>query len=275
MAEPVTVTSMLETSEEKPAAAAKVRRPRLKLPTAILSPLALLALWEIAAQLDWIEVKFFPAPSTIAATGWAMANTAQFWHDLGVSLGRIAIGFTMGAVPGLLLGLAMGLFPPVRKIFQPLIAALYPLPKIALLPLLLLIFGLGEMSKYMIVAIGVFFLMSINTMAGVVNIPSIYFDVANNLKASRWKVYLTVAMPGALHGIFTGLRTCVGVALLLLVAAEFVGADEGIGYRIWWSWSVFWVKNMYVGFAVIAFLGFVFAYAVDFLERRFLPWQRH
>src|SRR5690606_20434440 len=172
----------------------------------------------------------------------------QFWSDLGISMQRMAVGFVMGAVPGLLLGLAMGLFGPVRTIFQPLVAALYPLPKIALLPLILLIFGLGEMSKYFTVAIGVFFLMTINTMAGVLNVPTIYLDVARNLRASRWRVYTTVALPGALPGIFTGLRVCVGVALILLVATEFVGADSGIGYRIWWSWSVFWVEPMYVGF---------------------------
>jgi len=167
----------------------------------------------------------------------------------------------------------MGLFTPARTIFQPLVAAIYPLPKIALLPLILLIFGLGELSKYVIVAIGVFFLMAINAMAGVLNVPAIYFDVARNLKASRWKIYFTVALPGALPGIFTGLRICVGTALLLLVAAEFVGANEGIGYRIWWSWSVFWVNSMYVGFAVIALLGFLLTTLVDYCERWCLPWQ--
>lgn len=252
---------------------APARRFRLRVPSAIYSPLALLLIWEICARLDLIDVRFFPAPSTIFQTAYVMAQTWQFWSDLGISLERIAIGFLMGGIPGVLLGLAMGLFQPVRAIFQPLIASLYPLPKIALLPLILLIFGLGEASKYVIVAIGVFFLMVINSMAGVMNVPRIYFDVANNLKASRWKIYVTVALPGALPGIFTGLRICASVALLLLVAAEFVGANEGIGYRIWWAWSVFWVKNMYVGFAIIALLGFIQAYAVDFLARRFIPWQ--
>jgi ABC-type nitrate/sulfonate/bicarbonate transport system permease component len=239
----------------------------------VLSPAALLALWELSARLGFIEIKFFPAPSAIAATFWQLAWTGQFWQDIGISIGRMVIGFFMGAVPGLLLGLAMGLFMPVRNIFQPLIAAIYPLPKIALLPLILLVFGLGEMSKYVIVAIGVFFLMAINAMAGVINIPSIYFDVPKNLKASRWKIYATVAFPGALAGIFVGLRICVGTALLLLVAAEFVGADEGIGFRLWWSWTVFWVNNMYVGFAVIAVLGFLLNFIVDYCERRWLPWQ--
>jgi NitT/TauT family transport system permease protein len=268
MAEQIAVSTTEHASETPPP-----RRRRLPIPTAILSPLALLVLWEIAARLGWIEVLFFPAPTTIAEAFWQMSSTAQFWNDIGISLSRMAIGFAMGAIPGLLVGLAMGLFRPARSVFQPLIAAMYPLPKIALLPLILLIFGLGEMSKYVIIAIGVFFLMAINSMAGVMNVPTIYFDVARNLKASRWKMYFTVALPGALPGIFTGLRICVGTALLLLVAAEFVGANEGIGYRVWWAWSVFRVKNMYVGFVVIALLGFILTYAVEFLERRFLPWQ--
>lgn len=262
----------------KSAMAAPSQRKEIRirdfLPVSLLSPLALLMVWEICARLGLIQVRFFPAPSTIIATGWGMVQTVGFWTDLGISMSRLWIGFFMGAVPGLLLGLAMGLFKPVELVFKPLIATIYPLPKIALLPLILLIFGLGETSKYVIVAIGVFFLMAINTMAGVVNIPTIYFDVARNLRASCWKIYFTVALPGALPGIFTGLRICVGTALLLLVAAEFVGANEGIGYRVWWSWSVFWVTTMYVGFGVIALLGYLFSLLVDRLEKRFVPWQR-
>ena len=241
----------------------------------LISPLVLLLVWEGAARAGWIETKFFPAPSTIIAQFWAMLFTHGFWVDLGLSLQRLLIGLLMGAVPGLLLGLAMGLFRPMRIAFQPLIAALYPLPKIAILPLILLIFGLGEMSKYVIVAIGVFFLMTLNTFAGVMSIRPIYFDVAKNLGASRWQTYFTVALPGALPGILTGLRICTGLGLLLLVAAEFVGADAGIGYRIWWSWSVFWVEPMYVGLAVIAILGFAFAYLIDFAERLLFPWLRN
>lgn len=266
-------SAVAKDSVETKTKAAKSRRA-FPFPKTVLSPAGLLILWEIAAQLGFIEVQFFPAPSTIFAALWVALGTEQFWNDLLVSMQRMGIGFTMGAVLGLLLGLAMGLFKPIHIIFQPLIASLYPLPKIAILPLIMLIFGIGELSKYIIVAIGVFFLMTINTYAGMQNIPRIYFDVANNLKASRWKVYSTVALPGALPGIFTGLRICMGVALLLLVAAEFVGANEGLGYRIWWSWSVFWVVPMYVGFVVVALLGFLSSYLVDSLERRFLPWQR-
>jgi len=243
------------------------------LPVGWLSPIAILLLWELSARQGWINPAFFPAPSTIFATGIAQAQTAQFWSDIGISLQRMGVGLLMGGVPGILVGLAMGLFPVVREAFRPLIAAVFPIPKIALLPLLLLIFGIGEMSKYVVIAINVFFLMSINTLAGVVGTPAIYFEVAKNLRASRLKTYLTVALPGALPGIFTGLRICLGTALILLVAVEFSTADSGVGYRIWWAWTVFWVDTMYVGFFVIALLGLGASYIVDYLERWFVPWM--
>ncbi|PSF05894.1 taurine ABC transporter permease [Marinobacter fuscus] len=245
-----------------------------KIPLGYLSPILLLVLWEVAARAALIDVNFFPAPSTIIKTGFNQASTELFWSDITISLQRILVGYGMGAIPGVILGLAMGLFKPVREFFRPLISAIFPIPKIALLPLLLLIFGIGETSKYVVIAINVFFLMTINTLAGVMNIPKIYFDVTKNLKASRWKTYLTVALPGSLPGIFTGLRICAGTALILLVAAEFSAADSGVGYRIWWAWSVFWVDTMYVGFFVIALMGLGFSKLVDIAERLAMPWEK-
>ncbi len=255
--------------------AAKKQRRELRLSPALWSPLLALGLWQVGVMTGYIEARFFPAPSAIAAKLWQLLGEAQFWRDMGYSLQRVAIGFAMGALPGVLLGLAMGMFKPVRSVFQPLVAGLYPLPKIAILPLIMLVFGLGEMSKYVVVAIGVFFIMVINTMGGVLNIPRIYFDVPANLNAPRWRIYLTVGLPGALPGIFTGFRLATGVSLLLLVSAEFVGAEAGIGYRIWWSWTVFWVENMYAGLAVIALLGYLLSLLVDLLEKIFLPWRRN
>jgi ABC-type nitrate/sulfonate/bicarbonate transport system permease component len=242
-------------------------------PIGLVTPIVLLLIWELCAQIGMMNVAFFPAPSTILSTAISQAQTAQFWGDIAISLKRIGIGLTLGAVPGVIVGLGMGLFKPVRDALGPLIAGLFPIPKIALLPLLLLIFGIGETSKYVVIAINVFFLMSINTLAGVASTPSIYFEVARNLNASRLTTYLTVALPGALPGIFTGLRICMGTALILLVAVEFSTADSGVGYRIWWAWTVFWVDTMYVGFLVIAVLGMCFSTIVDLLERWLVPWR--
>ncbi len=183
------------------------------------------------------------------------------------------IGFLVGAIPGLVIGLTMGLFPLVRAALEPMVAALYPIPKIALLPLIMILFGIGEWSKYATIAIGVFFLVLINTVAGVVNIERIYLDVARNFGASRKDYYTTIALPGALPMIFTGIKLGMGMALLLIVAAEMIGAKSGIGYMIWTGYDTFFLEKMYVGLIIMAFLGYVSSLLLDEVERWIVPWK--
>jgi NitT/TauT family transport system permease protein len=190
------------------------------------------------------------------------------------SLSRIAIGYLMGALPALLLGIVFGLSRFARAFANPIVYALYPVPKVAILPLVMLIFGLGEMSKYVIIAIAVFFLVLVNTTAGVVMIDRIHFDVARNFNASRRDFYLHVVLRGALPSIFTGLKLALGVALIVLVTAEFVAARSGIGVLIYESWQVFAIERLFVGLVVVSFLGYVLSLLLDELERLVIPWQR-
>jgi NitT/TauT family transport system permease protein len=150
---------------------------------------------------------------------------------------------------------------------------LFPIPKIAMLPLIFLIFGLGEEAKYVSVSIGIVFLMLINTMAGVMAIDQIYFDVGKNFGASRWDFFRTVAVPGAMPGIVTGFQLSLTIALLVCVATEFVGAKSGLGYLIWNSWQTFSVATMYCGLVVCALLGVLFQVIVEVLERVLIPWK--
>jgi NitT/TauT family transport system permease protein len=167
----------------------------------------------------------------------------------------------------------MGLMPIVRAIVQPLVDGTFPIPKIAILPLFIMIFGIGEESKYAIIAVAVIYLVLINTVAGVRNIEKIYLDVGKNYHASRTMMFTDIALPGALPLIAAGLRLAMGVALLVIVAAEFVGAKSGIGYLIWTSWQVFQVEKMYVGLIVIAIVGFGVAILMSYLERTLIPWR--
>jgi ABC-type nitrate/sulfonate/bicarbonate transport system permease component len=246
----------------------------------VLSPILLLALWEVFAQVRIIDTRFFPAPSSIFAVLFQMLQPSQqfpgseLWQNLSISLVRIAVGFVIGAVPAILLGVAMGLFSPMRAIVQPLVDATFPIPKIAILPLYIMIFGIGEESKYAIIATAVFFLVLINTVAGVRNIDAIYLDVGKNFHASRAMMFTDIALPGALPMIVTGLKLGMGVALLVIVSAEFVGAKSGIGYLIWTSWQIFQVEKMYVGLMVIAVVGFATAIALNWVERAIVPWKR-
>jgi len=239
----------------------------------LISPLALLVVWEACARLGFIDTRFFPAPSSVISTLIDMLRTGELVTHTAVSLERLAYGTVFGAVPALLLGITMGLNRSIRALFDPLIAATYPVPKSAILPLALLIFGLGEGSKIFMVAIGVFFPMVINTTTGVLEINKIYLDVGRNYKANRWNTFWTIALPGALPVIMTGLRLGIGIGLVLIAVAEMVGAKSGLGYLIWSAWSTFAVEQMYVGLFVIALIGFLVTLGLNELERIIIPWK--
>jgi ABC-type nitrate/sulfonate/bicarbonate transport system permease component len=240
----------------------------------VLSPLVLLALWETCAHVGWVDTRFFPAPSAILRELLAMIASGELWEHVAVSVTRILIGFTLGAIPGIVIGLAMGLSPIFHAVMQPIVHATFPIPKVAVLPLFILLLGLGEASKYAIIAVSVVYLVLINTNEGVRQINPVHFDVGRSFGASKWMMFLDVALPGALPQILTGLKTSLGVALLVIVAAEFVGAKSGIGYLIWNSWQIFAIEKMYVGLVITALLGFASAAVFNVAERVLVPWRK-
>jgi ABC-type nitrate/sulfonate/bicarbonate transport system permease component len=260
--------TMTDIGERKRVAAK--RRDRL---ISVASPVGLLVAWELAAQLHFIDTRFFPAPSSIVRALVATARTGELWENTTISLQRMVFGFLLGGVPALVLGIVMGISRPIRAFVDPLIAATYPIPKSSILPLILLIFGLGEMSKVVMVAIGVFYPIAINSTAGVLQINKVYLDVGKSFKAGRWETFRTIALPGALPFIMTGVKLGAGLGLILIAIAEMVGAKSGIGYMIWSAWETFSVERMYVGLFVIAIIGFVMTLGLNELERWLIPWK--
>jgi NitT/TauT family transport system permease protein len=237
------------------------------------SPIGLLVVWEGAARFGFIDTRFFPAPSSIIALLINMVKSGELVMHTVTSLKRLFWGTVIGGIPALVLGVIMGLNRPIRAIFDPLIAATYPIPKSSILPLALLIFGLGESSKIFMVAIGVFFPVAINATTGVLEINKIYLDVGRNYKANRWNTFWTIALPGALPVIMTGFKLGVGIGLILIAVAEMIGAKSGLGYMIWSAWETFSVEQMYVGLFVIALIGFVLTVLLNELERFIIPWK--
>jgi ABC-type nitrate/sulfonate/bicarbonate transport system permease component len=263
----------VQTLSSAPQAAARMSaRTRDRLLN-IISPLALLIVWELCARFGFIDTRFFPAPSSVMSTLMDMLRSGELVTHTAVSMQRLAYGTVLGGLPALILGIAMGLNRPIRALFDPLIAATYPVPKSAILPLALLIFGLGEGSKIFMVAVGVFFPVVINTTTGVLEINKIYLDVGRNFQAGRWSTFWTIALPGALPVIMTGFRLGIGIGLVLIAVAEMVGAKSGLGYLIWSAWSTFEVEQMYVGLFVIAIIGFLLTIGLNELERIVIPWK--
>ena len=176
----------------------------------ILLPLGSLAgillLWELCGRLGLLNPLFFPVPSLIAAAFVTMLMEGEIQANLSITLMRVFAGFLIGTIPGIIIGLIMGASERTRLILDPIVAAIYPIPKLAIFPLLMIIFGIGEFSKIMAIAIGCFFLVLINSMAGVRNINKVYFEVAKNYGANKRQLFTRVILPASLPMVFTGIR---------------------------------------------------------------------
>ncbi|PSR24513.1 MAG: taurine ABC transporter permease [Sulfobacillus thermosulfidooxidans] len=261
-----------------PGALQNISKPRISKSTKdrllqIGSPIGLLAMWELVVLAGFVNDKFLPAPTQIIGSFINLATSGLLVLDLKASLYRILMGFFLGAGPGLILGLLMGLFPLVRAILEPVVAATYPIPKLALLPLFMLIFGIGNLEMILVIAAGAIYLVLINTLAGVVEIPKIYWDVARDLGAGWWDRFKTVAFPGALPLIFTGLKLSMGMAILLIVAAESDGANHGVGFLIWRAYDIYDIRQMYVAFVLLSLMGYIFTVIITEIERLVIKWR--
>ncbi len=240
----------------------------------VLSPLSLLVVWELLARAGVVDTRVLSSPMLILKSLMPLVLSGELLYNTLVSVERVLLGFVAGGIPGILIGVSMGLSPLVRSAIEPMIQATYPIPKLAIMPLILLIFGLGETSKVFTIAIGVFYLVVINSMAGVLHIEKIYLDVARNFGASRKDFYLTVALPGALPMIFTGLKLGMGMALILVVAAEMSAAKAGVGWMIWRAYDMFAIEQMFVALMILSVLGYLFSIVLDVAEHRIVPWKR-
>ncbi|HEU5319753.1 MAG TPA: ABC transporter permease subunit, partial [Methylomirabilota bacterium] len=192
----------------------------------------LVVLWEAVARLGWVPVLFLPSPVGVLLEGRDMLASGELLEHVAASLQRLLLGFALGGGLGVAVGVAVGFFAVAEAVGTPVIAATFPIPKIALLPLLILWLGLGEPSKVAVIALGVFFPMAINTFTGVRQADPLLVRAAVAFGARRWSVIRKVVLPSALPMIFAGLRLGAGTALLLLVAAEMIAVESGIGFLV-------------------------------------------
>ncbi|QDP41864.1 ABC transporter permease [Radiobacillus deserti] len=249
------------------------RKANLKQLLTISSPIFVLILWEILSRTALIDPRFFPAPSLIIMTMFDMGTNGELFSHISISLQRILFGFLLGVIPAIGLGLIMGMYSPFRHFFSPLVMAFMPIPTLAMLPIILIIFGIGEFSKMVTIAISVFFPVVINTTAGVTNIDKIYLDVANNYGASAKDFFFKIALPGSLPVMLEGIQMGQAIALLTIVAAEMIGANSGIGYIIWMNYKAFLLPEMYVGLVLISFFGYLFSLLIRGLHKKLIPWK--
>jgi NitT/TauT family transport system permease protein len=239
----------------------------------VLTYAGLLGAWEVGARTGVIDEFFFPAPSRIAASLWRLTTSGEVVEHSAVTLYEMAVGLTLGSALGIGIGLLMIRSRRLWTLCQPLVYFLYSLPRIALAPLVIVMFGLGVASKIALVTFTVFFILVVNTVAGAESIGQQYVRAARALGASQRQVTWKVIVPGTVAWIFSGIRIAVSLAFLSAVVAEFVGATAGLGYRLQQAAVYFDTVQIFAWLFVLGTCSALISLVVLLLERRTLKWR--
>ncbi len=239
-----------------------------------VSVLIVIGIWQaIWSYTDWISPLFFSGPSAIAKAFWTSLTQGNLLADLAFSGKNFTIGFGLALVSGVVLGVIIGWYRRARMILDPFLNALYAAPRIAMMPLIIIWFGIGMWSKVFIVFLSAFFPILVNTAAGIRNMDRDLLRAARAFCASDWQIFKTLAIPGSVPFILTGVRQGVAVGLIGVVVGEMLGSSEGIGFMVAYGGQTFQTDTLFVGFVIIAFAGILLTSIAERLERRFSRWR--
>src|ERR1700688_1744526 len=232
-----------------------------------------IGLWQLAGSAGWINPLFLPAPSAIARAIYRLAGSGALWHHLSYSVMRIRTGGVLGRNAWRIVGFGIGLSSLARGVGITFISALFPIPKIALLPLLILWLGIGEEPKIATIALGVFFSTAISVYSGVDNVPRNLIRMAQSFNVPFHAIVIRVIWPGALPSILAGFRITASVALLLVVSAEMIGAEYGIGAFVLQAGNLMQTDQLLAGVVILSLFGLVVGRLINWLETRLLHWR--
>jgi len=197
-----------------------------------LLPIAVALLWEAAVHLGLAQGRLVPPPSRILATLWALAETGELWTHVWTTLWRVATGFVLGAVAGIVLGALSGASGTIRRLLDPTLQALRAIPSIAWVPLFILWLGIFEASKVALIAVGVFFPVYLGIAGAILSVDRKLVEVGHVFRLSRFKLARRILLPAVLPEALIALRSGLGLGFMFVVAAEFMGASEGLGYLL-------------------------------------------
>ncbi len=238
-----------------------------------LVPVLILVVWEAASSLGWLSTRVLPEPLAVARAFWTLAVNGELWVHVAVSTQRAAIGFAIGGGLGLLLGLATGTFKLAETLLDSSLQMVRNIPALALIPLVILWFGIDETAKLFLVALGVFFPIYLNTFHGIRSVDKGLIEMARSYGLSGWALYRHVVLPGALPSILVGVRFSLGLVWVLLIVAETISAQAGIGYLTMNAREFLQTDVVLVGILLYAALGKLADLAAKGLERWWLRWH--
>ena len=233
----------------------------------------LIAVMEIGTRSGWVSALTLPKPSDVFATFGELWESGLLFKHLAPSLSRLAVGAATGASIGIVVGVLIGLFSYARAGLVPLVAAIFPIPKIALLPLFVIWFGIDETSKYALIAFGTFTPTVVATYGAVDNVDRSLIRMGQSFGLSWFSIVQKIVLPGAMPGILSGLRISLAIAIILLVAAEMLGAEYGIGAYILEAGSLYDLERLFAGVVILSLLGVILSTVIGLIERHLLGWR--
>jgi len=239
-----------------------------------ISILLFLGLWEAVWQLRLISALFFTGPSEVVVKFRDLLVDGTLLSDMAFSGQTFVFGFLISCVTGIVLGIVFGWYRRVRLLSNPIVTAFYSMPRVAMVPLIIMWAGIGMKSKVYIVFLFSFFPILVNTIAGVKALDQDLLRAARAYCATDWQIFKTVALPGAVPFILTGIRQGVSLGLIGVVIGEMVGGgSRGIGYMLAYAGQAFQTDTLFVGVVIIAFAGILFTWLAERLERHFSRWK--
>lgn len=236
-------------------------------------PVLLLTVWQVAAHVGWLSSRILPEPFAVAKAAWDLAASGELWRHVNVSLWRATVSFAVGGGLGLLLGLLTGTFKTAETLLDTTLQMIRNIPALALIPLVILWFGIEETSKIFLVAVGVFFPVYLNTFHGIRSVDKGLIEMAKSYGLSGWPLYRDVILPGALPSILVGVRFSLGLVWVLLIVAETIAAQSGIGYMTMNAREFLQTDVVLVGILLYALLGKLADVVSRLLERYWLRWH--
>jgi len=271
------MTSTIAVSS-KQAARMNTDRPKRTFPwksvlRGVIIPAFIIALWQILSSNGAISETLYSSPWNILKEYYELTKTGELPHHLRISLVRASLGFLFGGGAGLLIGLLVGMSRPIEEVLNPTVQMLRTIPLLAITPLFIMWFGFGELSKVLLISLGAFFPMYVNTFLGVRNVDAKLFDVGRVLEFNWWKRTTRLVLPAALPNILLGTRLSLSISWLCLVVAELLGAESGVGYMIQDARSFVQTDVVFVGITIFAIVGKLSDSIVRVLEQRLLRWQ--
>ncbi|MFF5261670.1 ABC transporter permease [Actinomadura viridis] len=259
--------------ERRRTVAQQARRDRtLRIVLGLVIPVGMLVSWELWARMGWMDARFFSQPTAVAQRAARDIDSGLLWSETWTTIVRLVIGYVAGSVVGIVVGLLLSQSKILRWLVEPLIRGLYVIPKLALLPLFLLLFGIGEMPKLVFISLGTFYIVAFTTLSAAMMIPTAFHEVARSYGLNGRQKFRWLIVPASMPQIVSSLRLASGISILLVIAVEFVNAEEGVGYYTWHAWQLFVPDRMYVGVLTISILGLVFSALIGKLGSRLVRW---